>query len=306
MFDISVIIPAYNAEKWIGRAITSVLNQTVKPIEIIVVNDGSTDGTAEVVQKYGSAVRYFHQDNSGVAAARNVGIMNARCEWIAFLDADDEWLPNWVPKHQEVMNSHSDCQWSACNFEYSKEEARVSPVARDPSATETVVDYFDAQVNGFRFQTSGFLVHRRILDTVGIFNPTLARGEDVDLWSRIAMRFPKIGYSSEICYRCGSDNAGSLTRTKHVRDPQLKNICDNLRVAHALGEESVRAYYPYARKRAASYILRAAAQQVCLEHETVDEAKAKFPLSFRERALETVLKMLPKALSAKIAGRCVD
>ncbi len=85
--DVSVIIPAYNSETTIERAINSVVSKEHAVDEITVVDDGSS-------------VRYYFQDNAGVSTVRNVGIMNSRCEWIAFLYADDEWLPNWVRTHQ--------------------------------------------------------------------------------------------------------------------------------------------------------------------------------------------------------------
>ena len=90
---ISVIIPTYNRKHTLNRAIHSVLSQTSQPREIIAVDDGSTDGTKEWLAKMYPAIRYIHQSNSGVSAARNVGIKTAQGDWLAFLDSDDEWLP---------------------------------------------------------------------------------------------------------------------------------------------------------------------------------------------------------------------
>lgn len=91
---ISVVIPVYNRAKILPRAIKSVLEQTYKPFEIIVVDDGSIDSTAEVARSFGSLVRVLQQPNSGVSVARNRGVSEARCEWVAFLDSDDYWSPN--------------------------------------------------------------------------------------------------------------------------------------------------------------------------------------------------------------------
>ena len=88
---ISVIIPTYNRKHTLNRAIHSVLSQTFQPWEIIAVDDGSTDGTKEWLAKMYPAIRYIHQSNSGVSAARNVGIKTAQGDWLAFLDSDDEW-----------------------------------------------------------------------------------------------------------------------------------------------------------------------------------------------------------------------
>ncbi|MFZ9033203.1 MAG: glycosyltransferase family 2 protein, partial [Anaerohalosphaeraceae bacterium] len=103
---ISAVIPAYNAEKYIARSINSVLNQTCPVDEIIVVDDGSTDSTAEVIKSYGGKVRYIHQQNAGVSAARNTGIQAATCEWVAFLDADDEWLPEKIERQVENIKNN--------------------------------------------------------------------------------------------------------------------------------------------------------------------------------------------------------
>lgn len=102
---ISAVIPAYNREKTIGRAIDSVLGQEYHASEIIVVDDGSNDGTREIVGTYGERVRYIYQDNSGVASARNRGVIEASYEWIAFLDSDDYWLPNHLKRISEAIHA---------------------------------------------------------------------------------------------------------------------------------------------------------------------------------------------------------
>ncbi len=91
--DVAVVIPAYNAEKLLPRALRSVLTQTVAPREVLVVDDGSSDGTSDVARSFGAPVRCIRQENAGAAAARNRGIAEATAEWIAFLDADDWWEP---------------------------------------------------------------------------------------------------------------------------------------------------------------------------------------------------------------------
>ena len=100
---ISAVIPAYNAEKYITRAIDSVLGQTRPVDEIIIVDDGSTDNTAEAIKRYGDKIQYIYQENAGVSAARNTGIKAAATDWIAFLDADDEWLPERIQLQVELL-----------------------------------------------------------------------------------------------------------------------------------------------------------------------------------------------------------
>ncbi len=91
--SIAAIIPTYNYAHGINQAIASALNQTLPPVEIIVVDDGSTDGTRNILDAYGSRIKYLYQQNRGASAARNAGVLAANCEWVAFLDHDDEWYP---------------------------------------------------------------------------------------------------------------------------------------------------------------------------------------------------------------------
>lgn len=102
MPKVSVIIPTYNRVSFVVKAIDSVLAQTYDNYEIIVVDDGSTDNTREVLKKYGNRIKYFHQDNSGVSAVRNKGIIQSTGQWIAFLDSDDEWLPEYLSNQMKL------------------------------------------------------------------------------------------------------------------------------------------------------------------------------------------------------------
>ena len=113
---ITVVIPAHNAGEHLGRALESVLAQTRPADEILVVDDGSTDNTAEVARSYGSAVTYLYQDQRGAGAARNRGIEAATGDWVAFLDADDEWLPEKLAVQCEHLARHKEVVWTCGNF----------------------------------------------------------------------------------------------------------------------------------------------------------------------------------------------
>lgn len=103
---VSVIIPTYNRAEFISDAIESVLNQTFEDYEIIIVDDGSTDNTKQIVQSYTSKVKYYYQEQSGVSSARNYGIKAATGEYIAFLDSDDQFLPQKLEKQVEVLENN--------------------------------------------------------------------------------------------------------------------------------------------------------------------------------------------------------
>jgi glycosyltransferase involved in cell wall biosynthesis len=103
---VSVIVPTYNYAEFIGEAIKSVLDQTIQDFEILVIDDGSTDNTKEVVLSFGDKVRYFYQSQQGPAKARNKGIVESKGEYIAFLDADDVWLPSKLEKQVNLFRSN--------------------------------------------------------------------------------------------------------------------------------------------------------------------------------------------------------
>ena len=131
---VSVIIPTYNRAHLIGRAIQSVLAQTYQDFEVIVVDDGSTDNTEEVVLNFGSEkMRYIrHGTNRGVAAARNTGIRNARGEYIAFQDSDDEWYPNRLESISEIMEDRKDIDFIFSYGKFLKNGEIIGDVGKAP------------------------------------------------------------------------------------------------------------------------------------------------------------------------------
>src|ERR1700722_13744891 len=117
-FDISVVVPAYNGEAYIAEALSSILAQTCKPREVIVINDGSIDGTQEVVAKFGSAVTCISTANNGVQAARDLGSKTAQGTWIALCDQDDLWDPDYLESHAHLIQREPDLEFIFSNFRY--------------------------------------------------------------------------------------------------------------------------------------------------------------------------------------------
>ena len=184
---ISVIIPAYNAASVIARTIDSVLSQTFTDFEILVVNDGSPD-TPElesVLESY--RVVYHKQENRGAGAARNVGVNDARGQFLAFLDADDYWLPNYLEAQMAVL------QKSGADAVYCDALFVGSPALKDktymqlaPSRTEVTPESLLAVDVGII--TSGVIARKQAVRTVGGFDETIRRGQDFDLWLRMAQK----------------------------------------------------------------------------------------------------------------------
>lgn len=157
-FTTSVVIPAYNIGRLVGRAIDSVLAQTHQPDEIIVVDDGSTDDTADVIQSYGGKVKYIHQENIGLAGARNTGIKASVCEWVAFLDGDDEWLPQHLQLQADLLQANNDLVWTSGNFDRCLcNENRRSPHLKSQKVQKLLggKDYFDDYFNAFMADAGG-------------------------------------------------------------------------------------------------------------------------------------------------------
>jgi glycosyltransferase involved in cell wall biosynthesis len=214
---ISVVIAAYNASATIERAVRSVLAQSRRADEILVVDDGSTDGTADVVRRFGSAVRLISQANGGASVARNTGIQNASGDWIAFLDADDEWLGEKLHLQEKMFCRHPDLAWGCTNFILTDNRGRVQkPAFAETCDSEAIFDYLAVYCHGIYAWTSTLMVRRDVFDKTGLFVPGMRRAQDTDLWFRIAYQFSQIGYLPgplAIYYR---NTPGSITTS--VRD----------------------------------------------------------------------------------------
>lgn len=191
---ISVVIPLYNKVRHIKRALDSVLAQTHHEFEVIVVNDGSTDGSEKVVGEYADPrIRLVSQENAGVSAARNRGITEAEGELVAFLDADDEWLPEHLATMYRLGSKHPEC--GACASSYwvitaKGKQALPSSEGIPGHPWEGVLqNYFRAALTSDPIWTSAVAVPRSVFGTCGLFPVGITTGEDTDMWCRIALKF---------------------------------------------------------------------------------------------------------------------
>lgn len=174
MTVISVIIPVYNGERYLAEAIKSVLGQTLPAAEVIVVDDGSTDGSVEIARRFSPSVRYFRQTNQGPATARNVGVNAAQGQMLAFLDADDLWLPEKLAKQVPMLQQQSD-GYVVCRFHPILEPNVTWPAGLNRA-------YFESEPTGF--VPSGLLVARTAWENVGPFDPSYRVGEDSEWFFR--------------------------------------------------------------------------------------------------------------------------
>ena len=218
---ISVVIPAWNARVWVGRAIESVLAQTRRADEIIVIDDGSTDGTADVVRQFGPDVRLIEQTNAGASQARNTGIKAACGDWIAFLDADDQWLPRRLAAQCDYLQKYPQLVWTTANFYRRRPRRQESDLAglRLKNAQKALAEkgffesYFDAHAAGAAGYTGTMLIRKDAMEQAGLFLPGQKRMNDVDMWLRIAYLGRPIGYIAEPLAVYHTDIAGSIVKT---------------------------------------------------------------------------------------------
>ncbi|HYC53548.1 MAG TPA: glycosyltransferase family A protein [Candidatus Binatia bacterium] len=170
MLHVSCIIPAFNAERYLAAAIRSVLEQTRPPHEVVVVDDGSTDGTAEVAQRHGYPVRLLRQANAGPAAARNRGIRESRGDILAFLDADDLWEPDKLAAQLHRMHERPELDFCVTMLRNFVSEELEDRRVRDPRLLEPIA--------GFSLTT--MMVRRSSLDRIGLFDEALGHSDDTE------------------------------------------------------------------------------------------------------------------------------
>lgn len=186
---ISVVIPLYNKQREVAAAVRSVLAQTFRPAEIIVVDDGSTDGSAEAVHAIASPlVRLVAQPNAGVSAARNRGIEESTGEYIAFLDADDEWKPDFLAQIAALIGEFPGCGLYCTAFDIVSDDGTYP--APTPSGRGIVGNFFRDSAHRYIAIPSASCIPRRVFQTVGLFPEGMKIGEDLHLWVRIARRYP--------------------------------------------------------------------------------------------------------------------
>lgn len=197
---ISVVIPLYNKAATIERAVNSVLYQTVQDFELIVVNNGSTDGGEVLVRRMtDKRIRLVEQDNQGVSMARNRGIKEAKSNWIAFLDADDEWLPTFLETTLHLHNKYPDCAVCATSYRRcdSRGEIQNIRLLHCPESKDFIMDnYFEvAALSDPPFCSICVMIKKEALEAVGGFPKGVHQGEDLLTWARLAASY-KIAYST--------------------------------------------------------------------------------------------------------------
>jgi len=252
----SIIIPLYNKEKHIANTLQSVFDQTYSDLEIIIINDGSTDSSEEIVSTYkNEKTRYFSTKNNGVSKARNLGIEKANGTLIAFLDADDYWYPTHLQTLFELYQKFPKAGLYATSYEkkFSKESTFPANFKNINTPNDSLIiidDFFESSTVDAIAWTSASAVPKKVFDTIGVFDPAITHGagEDTELWIRIALKY-QVAFANTITATYHLDASNRISNTNTLKrnfldlnkykeeekiNSSLKNYLDQNRYAISL------------------------------------------------------------------------
>ena len=265
----SVIIPLYNKASYIEKAVQSILSQTFKGYELIIVNDGSTDNSLEIVQQLNnSTIQQFNiinQSNSGVSTARNNGVKASKYDYIAFLDADDWWEPDYLYQMKQFIENYKQAGlWAAKYFKVKNGKNIEANIGLKNNFIMGYIDYFKVygKTMWMPFYAPSVIIHKNILLEFNGFKPNLKLGEDFDLWVRIALKYniaylnkPLVFYNQDVELKNRAVNSNkvyapknnfifqlSYLKNEENKNPSLKQLLDNIRVYNLMNYHIFRKY----------------------------------------------------------------
>lgn len=247
---VSVVIPTFNYGRYVAEAVESVLAQTYRPVEVIVVDDGSTDDTPSRLLPYADRIRVIRQTNQGLSAARNAGVRAARGGLVALLDSDDLWHPRRLEIQMRYLAAHPTTGLVASG--HLSDLGAGWPEVTDLDGTGARAVSVRELLIRARFGTCGVLIRRECFDTVGDFDTSLRSAEDRDMWLRIAERFAVVKLEAPLWYYRPHDGSMSWAAAR-MEENELTVL---RRALETLG--TVRGDVPL-RCKALSYALKSAA-----------------------------------------------
>jgi len=228
--NISVIIPTWNRADRLAKALQSVYAQSFPPAEVIVVDDGSTDDTRELVRSRFRDARYIYQQNKGVSSARNTGIAAASGDWIALLDSDDHWQPDKLEQQCEHLRTWPDYKICHSDEIWVRNGTRVNPMKKHAKQGGHI---FRHCLPLCVISPSAVLIHRDLFTAVGLFDERLPACEDYDLWLRICARHPVLYIDQPLITKTGG-HADQLSRRHWGMDRFRIHALENILAANTL------------------------------------------------------------------------
>jgi glycosyltransferase involved in cell wall biosynthesis len=219
---VSVIIPTYNRAAWLKEAIESVLSQTYQQFELIVVDDGSTDSTGELLLQYGPELSVLHAGHGGPSAARNCGIAAARGVYIAFLDSDDAWIPDKLRAQMLFFHDHPEARVCQTEEIWIRNGVRVNPMKKHKKYSGWI---FEQCLPLCIVSPSSVMIERSVFGEVGLFDETFLACEDYDLWLRIAARYPIYLIETPLIIKRGGHVDQQSKTIPHLDQYRIRALC---------------------------------------------------------------------------------
>ncbi|MGB3605774.1 MAG: glycosyltransferase [Psychroserpens sp.] len=211
----SVVISVYNKELFISKTLNSVLNQTFKDFEVIIINDGSTDQSLDILNAFeDQRITIISQENAGASQARNTGMAVAKGVFIALLDGDDLWEPLFLESIHELTKKHPSYSVFGAAIAH-KHEQKITPVpySFEHFKDERILDYFKASKRHTILSGSSTIFRKDILKKTGNFDTTIASGQDTDLWIRIGLNYPIVFLNTVLVYYVQNEHSLSNITT---------------------------------------------------------------------------------------------
>ncbi|MGR9072351.1 MAG: glycosyltransferase family 2 protein [Gammaproteobacteria bacterium] len=259
---VAAIVPTFNRREELRRALDSIYRQTRPPEEVIVIDDGSTDGTGTMLKNEYPTVIYRHQENAGVSRARNRGIELAESEWLAFLDSDDEWLPAKLESQFALLDNGANKKICHTEEIWIRNGSRVNPMKKHAKKGGWI---FSHCLPLCAMSPSSIVIHRDVFEDIGFFDENLPACEDYDLWLRITARYPVSFVEEPMIIKYGG-HEDQLSRRYWGMDRFRIRALERLLTEGGLSEDNRRNAAETLVKKAAIYLNGA------LRREKMDEA----------------------------------
>jgi glycosyltransferase involved in cell wall biosynthesis len=260
--EVSVIIPTFNRGWIIEEALDSVFAQDFKDFELIVVDDGSTDNTRNILKSYPHEIKVIHQQNMGVSAARNQGIASASGKFIAFLDSDDLWLPKKMTTQVKFFSASPDAMICQTEEMWVRNNVRVNPKERHKKPSGLI---FEPSLALCLVSPSAVMMKCSLFDEVGLFDEELPACEDYDLWLRVSCRHPVYLIDTPLIVKRGG-HEDQLSRSSGLDKYRIKSI-KNIIKSNLLSKIQHRAAVQTLKEKCAIYA------SGCRKRGRVDEAE---------------------------------
>lgn len=230
----SIIIPVYNKENYIQKTILSIINQTYNDYEIIIINDGSTDYSLEIIEKFNfinADYKIINQENAGVSTARNNGVKIAKHDYIAFLDADDWWEPTFLEKMHDLITKYPDASlYASSYYKVKRQNNIIAQLHFEDNFHDGYINYINIYSKGLWMPiwTGATIIKKDVFEKLNGFNSNLILGEDFDLWIRVSLNY-QIAFINEPLsnYNQDVDEHNRLVVSDKIYPPQ-KHFIFNL------------------------------------------------------------------------------